>query len=190
MGISKWSPGPKRSGHSPKPPRGPARSLRPGARTKGCQTQATLPSSSKLKSPSLGPLADPAGEISAPSPSALALFPSYPRVTEGWGGVEVGRGGSRARRSQAPGGRRRPGGAVRVGEPGERQGVPREASPGAGSALGDHPGGATAGQPPGPLQKSRSRATRRETPATPDLRAVGTAGTQARAWVASGQVQA
>ena len=40
-GISMWSRGPKHSGHSPKSPRGLVRSLRPGARAKGCRTQPT-----------------------------------------------------------------------------------------------------------------------------------------------------
>lgn len=71
-------------------PSDPGRGLRDARRKR-------LTSSSELKSPSLRPLAAPAGEILAPSPSALALFPSYPPA--GTRGVGVGGGAPRSRSS-------------------------------------------------------------------------------------------
>ncbi|XP_043735029.1 cytochrome P450 7B1 isoform X5 [Cervus elaphus] len=167
VGISMWSPGPKRSGHSSKPPRGPARSLRPGARAKGCQTQAThfqlrteIPFSPAFSGSSRGnPSPFPLGS----SPFSFLPPGGDPR---GWGW------GAARRVPEAPGGRRWPSGAVRVGEGGwvgggesgnfeTRPSVTSRRRHGLASLLG-------------PCRVARPRRLERD-PGYPDLRAIGTA---------------
>ena len=99
-GISMWSRGRKHSGHSPKSPRGLVRSLRPGARAKGCQTQPThfqlrteIPFSPAISGSSRG---NP-----SPFPLGSSPFSFLPPGGDREVGVGVGVGGAAPRARSA-----------------------------------------------------------------------------------------
>uniref|UniRef100_A0A4W2I874 25/26-hydroxycholesterol 7alpha-hydroxylase n=1 Tax=Bos indicus x Bos taurus TaxID=30522 RepID=A0A4W2I874_BOBOX len=169
-GISMWSRGPKHSGHSPKSPRGPVRSLRPGARAKGCRTQPThfqlrteIPFSPAISGSSRG----------NPSPFPLVSSPFSFLPPGGDRGVGVGVGWGEPRRvPEAPSGKRWPrgrcawwgGDGAGGGESGNfetRPSVTSRRRHGLVSLLG-------------PCRVAEPRRSERD-PGYPDLRAVGTA---------------